>query len=82
MYQLRLLLKSLDLREIVPGQVTLHGGIYGWDRRNWTIEERTPTSVTYKHVDNANEGFPGTVTAYVRDISRLGIPVFEAHSTM
>ncbi|KAF5383067.1 hypothetical protein D9615_004827 [Tricholomella constricta] len=46
------------------GQVTLHGGIYGWDRRNWTLVSRTPTSVTYKHIDAADEGFPGTVTAY------------------
>jgi len=46
--------------------VTLHGGIYGWDRRNWTLVARTPTSVTYKHVDTADEGFPGNVTAFVR----------------
>ncbi|KAJ3517703.1 hypothetical protein NLJ89_g330 [Agrocybe chaxingu] len=45
------------------GQVTLHGGIIGWDRRNWTLEAKTSTSVTYKHVDNADEGFPGLVTA-------------------
>jgi len=46
------------------GKVTLHGGLIGWDRRNWTLESSTPTSVTYKHIDNANEGFPGTVTVY------------------
>ncbi|GLB38921.1 putative aldose 1-epimerase [Lyophyllum shimeji] len=45
-------------------QDTLHGGIYGWDRRNWTLVLRTPTSVTYKHVDTADEGFPGNVTAF------------------
>ncbi|KAG5638973.1 hypothetical protein H0H81_008193 [Sphagnurus paluster] len=44
--------------------VTLHGGIYGWDRRNWTLVSKSPTSLTYKHVDNADEGFPGTVTTY------------------
>ncbi|KAG7090153.1 hypothetical protein E1B28_011762 [Marasmius oreades] len=44
--------------------VTLHGGILGWDRRNWTIVSRSPTSVTYKHVDPADEGFPGNVTAF------------------
>jgi len=46
------------------GQVTLHSSIYGWDRLNWTISSRTPTSVTYKLVDNPDGGFPGTVIAY------------------
>ncbi|KAG5652695.1 hypothetical protein H0H81_004080 [Sphagnurus paluster] len=44
--------------------VTLHGGLLGWDRRNWTLVAKTPTSVTYKHIDLAHEGFPGTVTAF------------------
>jgi len=43
----------------------LHGGIIGWDRRNWTLEAKTDTSVTYKHIDTADEGFPGTVTVFV-----------------
>ncbi|KAI0684772.1 galactose mutarotase-like protein [Cerioporus squamosus] len=47
------------------GQDTLHGGIYGWDRRNWTIVERNSTSVTYFHLDRADEGFPGYVEAHV-----------------
>lgn len=42
------------------------GGIVGWDRRNWTITSKSRTSVTYRHVDEADEGFPGTVTAFVR----------------
>ncbi|KAF7430227.1 hypothetical protein PC9H_005929 [Pleurotus ostreatus] len=55
-------------------QVTLHGGIYGWDRRNWTIVSRTRTSVTYKHVDNADEGFPGVVTAFAKhEVSNGGV---------
>ncbi|KAF8068039.1 galactose mutarotase-like protein [Lyophyllum atratum] len=41
-----------------------HDGIYGWDRRNWTLVSKTPTSVTYKHLDAADEGFPGNVTAF------------------
>ncbi|KAK7691103.1 hypothetical protein QCA50_006206 [Cerrena zonata] len=45
-------------------QDTLHGGIVGWDRRNWTITSKSRTSVTYRHVDEADEGFPGTVTAF------------------
>ncbi|KAF5336545.1 hypothetical protein D9611_006726 [Ephemerocybe angulata] len=48
----------------ILGQVTLHGGLIGWDRRNWTVVEKSETSVTYKHIDKADEGFPGTVTAY------------------
>jgi len=54
------------LTEWLTGQVTLHGGIIGWDRRNWTLVAQTPFSVTYKHVDTAHEGFPGNVTAFVR----------------
>ena len=50
----------------IVGQDTLHGGIYGWDRRNWTIVERNSTSVTYHHLDRADEGFPGYVEALVR----------------
>ncbi|KAJ2912597.1 hypothetical protein MD484_g7813, partial [Candolleomyces efflorescens] len=46
------------------GQVTLHGGIIGWDRRNWTVERRSRTSITYKHIDAGDENWPGTVTAY------------------
>ncbi|EEB93877.1 hypothetical protein MPER_07412 [Moniliophthora perniciosa FA553] len=44
------------------GQVTLHGGIYGWDRRNWTIVSRSSTSVTYQHIDDGDENWPGKVT--------------------
>lgn len=48
------------------GNNTLHGGIQGWDRRNWTIISKTPSSVTYFHLDQGDEGFPGTVAAFVR----------------
>ncbi|EKM76908.1 hypothetical protein AGABI1DRAFT_115560 [Agaricus bisporus var. burnettii JB137-S8] len=49
------------------GEVTLHSSDYGWDRKNWTVHSRSPTSVTYKYVDPAGEdgqGFPGEVTVY------------------
>ena len=36
----------------------------GWDRRNWTVVAKSKSSVTYTHVDPADEGFPGTVTAF------------------
>ncbi|KAF8993645.1 galactose mutarotase-like protein [Cyathus striatus] len=64
------------------GQVTLHGGIYGWDRRNWTIVSCTPTSVTYKHLDAADEGFPGNVTAYAtHTVSNGGTLKTSVHAT-
>lgn len=64
------------------GQDTLHGGIYGWDRRNWTIVSKSPTSVTYKHIDNADEGFPGKVTAYAtHTVSNGGILKTSVHAT-
>ncbi|KAF8517676.1 galactose mutarotase-like protein, partial [Hysterangium stoloniferum] len=47
------------------GQTTLHGGTIGWDRRNWTVVSQSKTSVTFAHVDPADEGFPGTVIAQV-----------------
>lgn len=47
------------------GHNTLHGGIVGWDRRNWTIVAKNQTSVTYHHLDAADEHFPGNVDVYV-----------------
>ncbi|KAG6820189.1 hypothetical protein H0H93_004182 [Arthromyces matolae] len=62
--------------------VTLHGGILGWDRRNWTIVSRTPSSVTYKHLDAADEGFPGNVTAYAtHTVSNGGVLKTEVYAT-
>ncbi|KAI5888268.1 galactose mutarotase-like protein [Schizophyllum commune H4-8] len=40
----------------------LHGGKLGWDRRNWTVIDKSPTHVSYLHFDPADEGFPGNVT--------------------
>ncbi|KAJ7595649.1 galactose mutarotase-like protein [Mycena floridula] len=45
-------------------QQSLTGGIIGWDRRNWTVVEKTSASVVYSHFDPAEEGFPGNVTVY------------------
>ncbi|KAF8152910.1 galactose mutarotase-like protein [Crassisporium funariophilum] len=66
-----------------PGpNVTLHGGIYGWDRRNWTLVSKSPTSVTYKHLDAADEGFPGDVTAFAtHTVSNGGILKTTVHAT-
>lgn len=49
------------------GENTLHGGAEGWDRRLWTIEEVSASSVTFGLVsEDGDQGFPGRVTARVR----------------
>ncbi|KAI0666056.1 galactose mutarotase-like protein [Trametes maxima] len=64
------------------GQDTLHGGIYGWDRRNWTIVEKSKASVTYFHLDDADEGFPGVVKAYAtHSVENGGILRTTIHAT-
>ncbi|KAI0637467.1 galactose mutarotase-like protein [Trametes polyzona] len=64
------------------GQDTLHGGIFGWDRRNWTIVEKSKTSVTYFHLDEADEGFPGTVKAFAtHTVENGGILRTTIHAT-
>ncbi|KAJ7253171.1 galactose mutarotase-like protein [Mycena rebaudengoi] len=63
-------------------EVTLHGGIYGWDRRNWTTVDSSPTSVTFQHIDTADEGFPGTVTVRAtHTVSNGGILHTSVHAT-
>lgn len=48
------------------GLDTLHGGVDGFDRRLWTIEEATKSSVTFSLTDpDGMEGFPGAVNANV-----------------
>ncbi|KAI0365440.1 galactose mutarotase-like protein [Pilatotrama ljubarskyi] len=64
------------------GQDTLHGGIYGWDRRNWTIVDKSKTSVTYFHLDDADEGFPGTVKAFTtHSVENGGILKTSIHAS-
>ncbi|EGF90922.1 aldose 1-epimerase [Asticcacaulis biprosthecium C19] len=47
----------------------LHGGLKGWDKRNWTITDvksGDTASVTLQYVSpDGEEGYPGTVTAEV-----------------
>ncbi|KAJ6607926.1 galactose mutarotase-like protein [Mycena sp. CBHHK59/15] len=63
-------------------EVTLHGGIYGWDRRNWTIVQASPMSVTYQHIDPADEGFPGKVTVFAtHTVSNGGVLHTSVHAT-
>lgn len=43
------------------GKDTLHGGTVGYDQRNWTVQTYSNSSVTFTFLDQALEGFPGTV---------------------
>ncbi|TFY52559.1 hypothetical protein EVG20_g10501 [Dentipellis fragilis] len=63
------------------GPNTLHGGTLGWDRRNWTIVDKNATSVTYHHLDTADEGFPGYVDAYVTHSVDNGQLRSQVHAT-
>lgn len=48
------------------GENTLHGGVSGWDRKRWTVEDKTKSSITLSYVSaDMEEGFPGTVKMYV-----------------
>ncbi|MEV1175327.1 aldose epimerase family protein [Nonomuraea sp. NPDC049784] len=48
------------------GAASLHGGIEGFDKEVWTIEERTDGSVTLKLISpDGDQGYPGTLTAWV-----------------
>jgi aldose 1-epimerase len=48
------------------GENTLHGGVSGWDRKRWTVVDKTKTSITLCYESPAmEEGFPGKVKMYV-----------------
>jgi len=48
------------------GPNSLHGGLHGFDRKNWTIEAVSDASVTLSLVSPAGEeGYPGTLTTSV-----------------
>ncbi len=46
------------------GADTLHGGRTGYDQRNWTVTSESDTSITFTLLDNAFEGFPGSVMTH------------------
>lgn len=46
------------------GHDTLHGGTVGYDARNWTVTSYTNESITFTLLDEAFEGFPGTVLTH------------------
>lgn len=47
------------------GANTLHGGRVGYDQRNWTVTSQSDTSITFTLLDDAFEGFPGSVITHV-----------------
>lgn len=52
--------------EAPEGADTLHGGLDGWDWRNFTVESYTTNSITFSIVDpDGKEGFPGEVISYI-----------------
>lgn len=52
--------------EAPDGADTLHGGLDGWDWRNFTVESHTTDSITFSIVDpDSKEGFPGEVISYI-----------------
>ncbi|KAL9113707.1 MAG: hypothetical protein Q9227_002152 [Pyrenula ochraceoflavens] len=46
------------------GADTLHGGTVGYDQRNWTVTAKTADSITFTLLDDAFEGFPGTLLTH------------------
>ncbi|KAL8938448.1 MAG: hypothetical protein Q9216_003899 [Gyalolechia sp. 2 TL-2023] len=57
------------------GHDTLHGGQTGYDQRNWTVVAASSSSVTFSLLDEAFEGFPGTVVTYATyTVSAAGSP--------
>ncbi|KAJ5923761.1 galactose mutarotase-like protein [Penicillium verhagenii] len=59
------------------GDYTLHGGKVGYDQRNWTVSDHTPSSITFALYDDAFEGFPGkvvTFATYTVSTSSEGLP--------
>ncbi|KIY03596.1 uncharacterized protein Z520_00287 [Fonsecaea multimorphosa CBS 102226] len=43
------------------GADTLHGGVVGYDQRNWTVVASSSSSITFSLLDTGFQGFPGTV---------------------
>ncbi|KAL8940263.1 MAG: hypothetical protein Q9211_002361 [Gyalolechia sp. 1 TL-2023] len=46
------------------GHNTLHGGQIGYDQRNWTLVSANSSSITFSLLDQAFEGFPGSIITY------------------
>ncbi|KAJ7796367.1 galactose mutarotase-like protein, partial [Mycena olivaceomarginata] len=63
------------------GEDTLHSGV-GWDLRNWTVVDLSATSVKYLRIDDAENGFPGTVNVTVTySVENRGVLSLSIHAT-
>ncbi|KIJ70101.1 hypothetical protein HYDPIDRAFT_23244 [Hydnomerulius pinastri MD-312] len=65
------------------GTDTLHGGLVGYDRRNWTLTAQTKSAVTFNLTDpDGDQGFPGTVkTSVTYDLQNNGLFKITMHAT-
>ncbi|KAJ5925721.1 hypothetical protein N7454_008360 [Penicillium verhagenii] len=48
------------------GRDTLHGGLVGYDQRNWTVTAQDASSITFSLLDEAWQGFPGEVISHAQ----------------
>ncbi|MDI1487465.1 MAG: hypothetical protein OHK93_006735 [Ramalina farinacea] len=46
------------------GHDTLHGGFVGYDQQNWTVASANESTITFSFLDQAQQGFPGTIITY------------------
>ena len=46
------------------GNDTLHGGMVGYDQRNWTVVQANESTITFSFLDQALQGFPGNIITY------------------
>lgn len=46
------------------GLDSLHGGIVGYDQRNWTLVDYNTTTITFSLFDPGFDGYPGQVVTY------------------
>ena len=46
------------------GHDSLHGGIVGYDQRNWTVISHSESTITFMLYDHGFEGYPGNVITY------------------
>lgn len=48
------------------GKDTLHGGLIGYDQRNWTVTAHDSSSITFSLLDEAWQDFPGDVISHAQ----------------
>ncbi len=66
------------------GENSLHGGVEGFDKKRWTVVERSASQVVFAlHSQDGDQGYPGNldvkVTYTLTDANELAI-AYEAHT--